>query len=1053
MFSRAVLCRGWIGICALFVFLTLTISLSIFVFSSHIPTVRATGNTYYFRADGTAANLAASTGPASDPTKCMNVALFNSTSTFAAGDIIYASSQGSTFAAQVNLHSTSVGTPITLEAVPGESPLFNVGSGAAYSITLSGRANWDFRGLHVAGGTSANINISSAQNGRFYNTVSEGGVQIFNMGTSSGTVIDGVTNTGNITGSYAILAAGATGSATWKNITLSDLSVTTAALWWASTTASSTLTADHITLTNIVGGGLIIRPVNSGGIDIDNFTATNVGSAGSYKYGIMIDGQTALTDLAVTMDNTIIDTTGSYGLYIRKFTSRAGSYIRDTTVSSAGNLSIYMVRVDGLLVDIADITGGIDLLFLDTVTNSTFQDVIGRRSQRDGISLTTSSNNTFTRCRVSEVGQIDVDSNGDGFTAHAGCLNNVFNYCVSDNNRNTGFAMVNTSTGTINNATIYKNGDPTSEYMGERGGFFDDGTQGWTIQNSLFSENYPYEVNIKGAVAAASSFNYNNYYNPTISTPFNFMDTVGAIDWTAYHASYEANSVYGDPKLVSATDFHLLSTSPAIDAGIDVGLTTDFVNKKIYDNPATINTGSIGLYSKTYVDMGAYEYVIPPVPTLISPSHPLQTGYYASSTTNVDVSVSPSSTTTTYRYTIDQTLAPDISIVLAGTASATATLSIADDIITSEGLWYVHAVAYNLDGDVSPTYGTFMIKYDHTIPEDFTPTATSGWINANAVDITFSANDTLSGIASYLVKLDSGAYSGSVISPYSLDVTAASDGEHTVTVKAIDDAGNYLEKTTMVNLDKTAPVDFTPTANPSSYTTGNVTLTFATTDALSGLTDYKYKIGSGSYSSAIVSPYLLDTSALGSGDYIVMVKATDNANNIREHSVLVYIDKTAPAIDAGANKSIHIGGLVKLSGTVTGQTSITWSANSSAVSFVANERTATPTVTCDILGTYILTMTATDALGNTSSDAMTLTVRRNGDINDIGTISGGASDAADLFAAGSTVTPSVAVGKPAVETTAPIITSRWYTNVWVQIVFGLALVVILSALYLWKKKH
>jgi hypothetical protein len=219
----------------------------------------ASAATYYMRADGTAATIAAATGPISDVSKCMNSTLFSASNGFVAGDIIYVSSQGGVFSTQINPHSSSAGAPITLQAVDGETPLFDVGSSVNYSITIASRNNWDLRGLHVAGGTSANINISGgSQNVRLYNIVSEGGVSIVNIGTSAGSVIDGLTNTGNITGQYAVLANGNIGNNTWKNITLSNLSVTTAALWWAGTTAGGSLTADTISLTNTAGGGMIV---------------------------------------------------------------------------------------------------------------------------------------------------------------------------------------------------------------------------------------------------------------------------------------------------------------------------------------------------------------------------------------------------------------------------------------------------------------------------------------------------------------------------------------------------------------------------------------------------------------------------------------------------------------------------------------------------------------------------------------------------------------------------------------------------------------------------
>ena len=52
------------------------------------------------------------------------------------------------------------------------------------------------------------------------------------------------------------------------------------------------------------------------------------------------------------------------------------------------------------------------------------------------------------------------------------------------------------------------------------------------------------------------------------------------------------NNITTDPLFVSASDFHLQSTSPCINAGIDVGLTTDYDGQAVSDPP----------------EIGAYEY-------------------------------------------------------------------------------------------------------------------------------------------------------------------------------------------------------------------------------------------------------------------------------------------------------------------------------------------------------------------------------------------------------------------------------------------------------------
>lgn len=68
--------------------------------------------TYYLRADGTAANKAAATGPISDPSKCMTFAVHNA-QTYSAGDIIYGDNSGGNFQDVLNFPSSgSAGSTI-----------------------------------------------------------------------------------------------------------------------------------------------------------------------------------------------------------------------------------------------------------------------------------------------------------------------------------------------------------------------------------------------------------------------------------------------------------------------------------------------------------------------------------------------------------------------------------------------------------------------------------------------------------------------------------------------------------------------------------------------------------------------------------------------------------------------------------------------------------------------------------------------------------------------------------------------------------------------------
>jgi len=418
----------------------------------------------------------------------------------------------------------------------------------------------------------------------------------------------------------------------------------------------------------------------------------------------------------------------------------------------------------------------------------------------------------------------------------------------------------------------------------------------------------------KGAVGGIYSHIYNSDWVSVFeavknSTARVTVDTFnGSYDWVRNASAFPQRNVVGtisyactnhtESCLADQSNYHLTSSSPAIDSGIDVNINTDYTGKQRYDMPGVVNTGSVGAYTKNYVDIGAYEYVTPPDPVLSSTACPDEAAWCGDTTP--DIVVNQTSSTTSFKYLINQVLAPLKSAIEAGTADSDGSFTVPDITINADGTWYVHEIAQNLDGDSSNNYDTYTLKYDSTPPIGFTPTANPpSWTSTDSVDLTFATTDATSGIANYKTKVDSGAYGGDITSPYTLDTSGLGNGDHTVTIKATDNAGNAREETVNIHIDRTAPLAFTPTADPAGYTSGDITLTFSTTDALSDVANYKYKLDSGVYGSNITSPYVLAASGISEGAHTVTIKATDNAGNYREGTVSIYLDKTAPTISDG----------------------------------------------------------------------------------------------------------------------------------------------------------
>jgi len=92
--------------------------------------------------------------------------------------------------------------------------------------------------------------------------------------------------------------------------------------------------------------------------------------------------------------------------------------------------------------------------------------------------------------------------------------------------------------------------------------------------------------------------NHNIFYNSSHSNRVNWGGTIyDSTEEAAWIAAGHTRGIFTNPQLVnpSIDDFHLQSTSPAIDAGIDVGLTSDFEG-----NVVPYGSGP---------DIGAFEFI------------------------------------------------------------------------------------------------------------------------------------------------------------------------------------------------------------------------------------------------------------------------------------------------------------------------------------------------------------------------------------------------------------------------------------------------------------
>jgi hypothetical protein len=213
---------------------------------------------------------------------------------------------------------------------------------------------------------------------------------------------------------------------------------------------------------------------------------------------------------------------------------------------------------------------------------------------------------------------------------------------------------------------------------------------------------------------------------------------------------------------------------------------------------------------------------------------------------------------------------------LSGIASCTTPI-----LLSTEGAGQVvTGTAVDNAGNINTAAAT--INLDKTPPvvkAVITPAPNAaGWNNTN-VNVTFTCTDGLSGIA---------------VCPAPVQVTTEGAGQ-IISATATDKAGNAAPISVTVNIDKTLPVITAaaiPAPNGAGWNTSNVTVTFTCSDTGSGV-------------SVCPSPIQVTTDGASQS---ISGSVTDKAGNTATASVIINLDKTAPAIGAAVTPTPNAAG-------------------------------------------------------------------------------------------------------------------------------------------------
>jgi hypothetical protein len=266
--------------------------------------------------------------------------------------------------------------------------------------------------------------------------------------------------------------------------------------------------------------------------------------------------------------------------------------------------------------------------------------------------------------------------------------------------------------------------------------------------------------------------------------------------------------------------------------------------------------------------------------------------------------------------------------------------------VSSEGDHVLVVTASDPAGNTAQQTTHFAI--DRTAPVISLSGFTEGQVTASSIIVTFSASDAH--LASVSATLNG--------TPLSSGTVVSAEGDYTVLVIATDLAGNSASKTGHFSIDRTAPVITISGVSDGQLSASPLTIQYSATDV--HLSSVQAALDG--------TPFTSGSTVSAEGNHTLVVTATDAAGNSASRTVHFSLDFTAPTIS--------------IAGVTDGQ----FSRTPLVVSFSSSDaHPGTTTGTLDGLpftsgstvsteGSHTLIVTATDAVGNTSSRTVHFTL-------------------------------------------------------------------------------
>jgi len=279
---------------------------------------------------------------------------------------------------------------------------------------------------------------------------------------------------------------------------------------------------------------------------------------------------------------------------------------------------------------------------------------------------------------------------------------------------------------------------------------------------------------------------------------------------------------------------------------------------------------------------------------------------------------------------------------------------------------------------------TRSVTLDTDIPAVAITSPISGAILSGTATITVESSDGISGIASVALFVD-GQLQTTLNQPpfnFTLDTSMLASGQHTITVRTTDGAGNQAEATVDVTVDNTAPFVAITSPGSGAFVSGLITVSVQASDAISGVASVSLYVD-GLLQTTLTQPlfnFPLNTLLFASGSHTITARGVDNPGNQAETSIILSFDHVPPAVSitspaSGAMVSGMITVQVEASDSISGVASVTLYVDNQPHSTL-NQPPFNFTVDTSGLvpGSHTLTARAIDRAGNQGETGITIMV-------------------------------------------------------------------------------